>query len=149
MESQELRKEMVHPVNANNRGAAMQLFVPASQAGSVAEPVRATAGSVSQLGAAVGIAKPQAEYRTGVVRLFDYILNPWRAISLQRELEEQRRMERLSKVQVLRSDLSYQDIEVRLSGKLISSRKIQKLLSQEPTTDQGLFSSLLNKVRRA
>ena len=72
----------------------------------------------------MGIAKPQANIeRSGSA--FDYILNPWRAISLQRELEEQRRMERLSKVQVLRSDLSYQDIEVRLSGKLISSRRFK------------------------
>jgi hypothetical protein len=97
----------------------------------------------------VRIGKPQAEARTGLVRLLDYVLNPWRAISYQRDLREKKRLERLSRVQVLRSDLTYQDVEIRLSGKLISSRKVQKLLSEEPTTEHTSFRSLFNKVRRA
>lgn len=149
MESRELRKEVVHPVNGSNRAAAMQFLVPASQASQVAEPVRAAVGSAPQVGSAVRIGKPQAEARTGLLRYLGYVLNPWRAISLQRDLREQKRMERLSRVQVLRSDLTYQDVEIRLSGKLISSRKVQKLLSEEPTTEQTSFRSLFNKVRRA
>ncbi len=149
MESRELRKEVIHPVNGSNRAAAMQLFVPASQASQVVEPVRTAVSSVPQIGVAVRIAKPQAGTRIGQVRLLDYLLNPWRAISLQRDLREQKRMERLSRVQVLRSDLTYQDVEVRLSGKLIPSRKVQKLLCGEPVTEQTSFRSLFNKVRRA
>jgi hypothetical protein len=127
----------------------MQLFVPASQASQVVEPVRTAVGSAPQVGVAVRIANPQTGTPIGQVRFLDYLLNPWRAISLQRDLREQKRMERLSRVQVLRNDLTYQDVEIRLRGKLISSRKVQKLLSEELATENSFFRSLFNKVLRA
>ena len=69
--------------------------------------------------------------RSRLIRVFEVIFNPWRAISLHRQRVEQIRLEKLAKVEVVKNDLTYQDVKVRLFGKVLSRRELYTRLNQK------------------
>ena len=69
--------------------------------------------------------------RSRLIRVFEVIFNPWRAISLHRQRMEQIRLERLARVEVVKNDLIYQDVKVRLFGKVLSRRELYTRLNQK------------------
>ncbi|MBO6004670.1 MAG: hypothetical protein J6Q00_03755 [Verrucomicrobia bacterium] len=69
--------------------------------------------------------------RSRLIRVFEVIFNPWRAISLHRQRVEQIRLEKLAKVEVVKNDLTYQDVKARLFGKVLSRRELYTRLNQK------------------
>lgn len=60
--------------------------------------------------------------------LLDYVLNPVVAYRHYAQLREERRVELLSNVRVVRGDLTYQDMQIRVNGQLLSEKEMRKVL---------------------
>lgn len=85
--------------------------------------------------------------RSRLVRVFEVIFNPWRAISLHRQRVEQIRLERLARVEVVKNDLTYQDVKVRLFGKELSRHEMYTRLNQKKRAKKA--SRLADRVSEA
>lgn len=145
MESGELRKEVEHRLNG---GSTVQFLASTPNQGSVAET---TPPSASATVNPVGMSAELEGVRGRSVwwRIFSVIINPWRAWSLYQQMREQERLETLSRVEVARGDLTYQDVEIRLSGKLLSNRKVQELLREGGNRRENPFQTTFGKTHRA